>query len=907
MKRKMFVLMCCVATLLCICGIAACDLGEDENLSNTHIHTYSTQWSYDEEYHWHKATCEHINEISERAKHSFVNGVCSICKYAQTITTTYTVIFDANDGNFSDTTVKEIEIERGKHLSQIEEPIRDGYIFVGWAKDTAGNQKWNFEVDKVEGEMTLYAVWQKIPPTIVKINYYDGDILLKSEDFATGSIYEASYTPSFVGYKVVHWKDAEGNIFEKGVITQELNLYAEKVAKTYNINLDVNDGDALSESTIIVTFGDTVSFTVPTREGYKFLGWYYKDMRITDKSGNGVKPWDIDEDCTVTAKWEVNTYLLALNNTSPTSGTVSGNGMYSYGSNVTITAKENSGYNFIGWFNEKDELVSEDSVYSFTIKQDITLTAKWSSFTVTALTSDAKAGTVSNYNKTVVSIGEEVKLIATTKSGYTFIGWYNGNDLLTSETQYSFKMPKQDVVYTAKWIKVMLESDNTSAGTVNVLDGTYVVGDSATATATTKSGYTFIGWYNDDVKVCDTLSYTFKMPSTATTFTAKWIKVKLDKNISDAGNVSELTGQYIADEKVSVVATTNEGYTWLGWFNGDEKITENEQLEFNMPAVEKVFTARWEPNEYTITLDANGGVLNYTSTVSVKFGKILTFNIPERTGYYFGGWFTTENIKISSETGEMLSAWNIAENTTLIAKWLRCISFNTNGGSDVKSIYVEPGESVNLPDSTKTGYTLSAWLNNGIACSKPYIMPDANITLSAQWQAKTYYIYYNNTSLKVTYGQYYSIPTPTKTGYTFRYFILSNSTTRFAQSGTYNTAGNTSLTCKWLAELTRTVSAGCTINESSRNLEKGMTFTITYDGAVMKNFHIETNTAVNVTFTGPGWTYSNTKSCGINSGTPTAGGSSKMVITITIIDPSNVSYFNLKFTVDKNVHSGEGL
>ena len=397
------------------------------------------------------------------------------------------------------------------------------------------------------------------------------------------------------------------------------------------------------------------------------------------------------------------------------------------------------------------------------------------------------------------------------------------------------------------------------------------------------------------------------MPSTATTFTAKWIKVKLDKNISDAGNVSELTGQYIAGEKVSVTATTNEGYTWLGWFNGDEQITENEQLEFNMPTVEKVFTARWEPNEYTITLDANGGVLNYTSTVSVKFGEILTFNIPERTGYYFGGWFTTENIEISGETGEMLSAWNIAENTTLIAKWLRCISFNSNGGSDVKSIYVEPGERVNLPGSTKTGYTLSAWLNNGIACSEPYIMPDANITLSAQWQAKTYYIYYNNTSLKVTYGQYYSIPTPTKTGYTFRYFTLSNSTTRFAQSGTYNTAGNTSLTCKWLAELTRTVSAGCTIHESSRNLEKGMTFTITYDGAVMKNFHIETNTAVNVTFTGPGWTYRNTKSCGINSGTPTAGGSSKMVITITIIDPSNVSSFNLKFTVDKNVHTGEGL
>ena len=424
--------------------------------------------------------------------------------------------------------------------------------------------------------------------------------------------------------------------------------------------------------------------------------------------------------------------------------------------------------------------------------------------------------------------------------------------------------------------------------------------------ATTETGYTFVGWYNGNVRVCDTLNYTFVMPPTTITFTAKWIKITLDKNIDAAGDVSELTGKYIAGEQVSVIAVTNEGYTWLGWFDGDEIITEDEQIEFNMPVADKIYTACWQPNDYTVTFDANGGVFDYPATETVTYGEQAIFNVPDKDGYYFGGWFTTENIKVSSETGEMISNWDIAYNVTLTAKWLRCISFNSNGGSKVMSIYAEPGESITLPNSTKTGYTLSAWLNNGVACNTTYIVPDDNVVLSAQWRGKTYYIFYNNTSLKVTYGQYYSIPTPIKTGYTFRYFLLSNTTRRFAQSGTYNTAGNTSLTCKWLAELTRTVSAGCTINESSRNLEKGMTFTITYNGAVMKSFRIVTNTAVDVTFTGPGWTYRNTKSCGINSGTSTTGGDSKMVIKITIIDPSDVSYFNLKFTVDKNIHSGPG-
>ena len=897
--------MCCFATILCILGLAACITNENENSS--HTHSYSTQWTYDEEYHWHKAICGHINETSDRAKHLFVDNVCSICGYSKTIAAICTVTFNANNGSFADTTVKEIEVEKGSHLSQIEEPVRSGYIFGGWSVDTTGNQKWDFEVDIVDGDMTLYAVWHEIPVSLVKINYYDGDIFLKSEDVTVGSLYEASYNPSMIGYKVAHWKDAEGNIFENGIITKGFNLYAEKVAKTYNIILDVNGGENLSESTIILTYDDSVSLAVPMREGHEFLGWYYKNTRITNKSGNGVKSWDIDENCTLTAKWEKNTYIVALNNISPIAGNISGNGIYSYGSQVTITAKENKGYSFDGWFNEKDELVSKENVYIFTIKQDVNLKANWSSFTVTAKSSDTNAGTVSDYNKTVVNVGEEVTLVATTKNGYTFTGWYNGDELLTTEKKYSFKMQKHDVVYTAKWIKVILKSENTLAGTVNDLSETYIAGESATATATTKAGYTFIGWYNGDVNVCDTLNYTFEMPTTDTTLTAKWIKVNFEKNIAEAGSISELTGRYIVDEKVSVSSIANKGYTWLGWFVDDEKITESEELEFNMPSVETTYTACWQPNKYIVTLDANGGILNYSATVSVTYGKKLIFNVPERQNYYFGGWFTAEGIRISSKTGEMMSGWDLTDDVTLVAKWLRCISFNSNGGSEVEPIYAEPGEKVSLPDSTKKGYTLSTWLFNGSACAKPYIMPDENVTLSAQWDANTYYIYYNNTSLKVTYGQYYSIPTPTKTGYTFRYFTLSNSNTGFSQSGIYNTEGSTYLKCNWRAELTRTVSSGCTISESSQNLEKGMTFTITYDGAVMKNFSIETNTEVDVTFTGPGWTYRNTKSCGINSGTLTEGGSSKMLITITIIDPSKVAFFNLRFTVDKNIHSGEGL
>ena len=44
-------------------------------------HSYSEEWSTNETYHWHEATCEHSDEISGKAEHSYnADGVC-VCGY----------------------------------------------------------------------------------------------------------------------------------------------------------------------------------------------------------------------------------------------------------------------------------------------------------------------------------------------------------------------------------------------------------------------------------------------------------------------------------------------------------------------------------------------------------------------------------------------------------------------------------------------------------------------------------------------------------------------------------------------------------------------------------------------------------------------------------------------------------
>ena len=106
-------------------------------------------------------------------------------------------------------------------------------------------------------------------------------------------------------------------------------------------------------------------------------------------------------------------------------------------------------------------------------------------------------------------------------------------------------------------------------------------------------------------------------------------------------------------------------------------------------------------------------------------------------------------------------------------------SFDGNTGSDCDDIvqkYTKPLGT--LPNSLKTGYTQEGWFtaaSGGSEISSSTTMPANNITYYAQWTANNYTVTFNpnggavsTTSKTVTYDSTYgTLPTPTRTGYTF--------------------------------------------------------------------------------------------------------------------------------------------
>ena len=129
--------------------------------------------------------------------------------------------------------------------------------------------------------------------------------------------------------------------------------------------------------------------------------------------------------------------------------------------------------------------------------------------------------------------------------------------------------------------------------------------------------------------------------------------------------------------------------------------------------------------EYTVTLNPNGGTLSTSSrTRKVTYGGTYgALPTPTRTGYTFSGWYTASSggTKILSTT-----KYTRTSNQTLYAHWTKTaakkytVTFNANGGTvGTKSKSVTYGNTYGtLPTPTRSGYTFSGWYTSSSGGTK---------------------------------------------------------------------------------------------------------------------------------------------------------------------------------------------
>ena len=168
---------------------------------------------------------------------------------------------------------------------------------------------------------------------------------------------------------------------------------------------------------------------------------------------------------------------LKVTTNIPEAVTVSGSGYYKYNEDIQATANIKKGYEFLGWYVNDDDCISNQKVYNGKMwNQDVELSAKVikipeniqssgghsssnSSCTLTVESLDKNYGLVSldnqgNQEKYVAKykMGQTFKVLAYSNTSERFAGWYGlSGELITTNATFTMSMPYFDYTLIAVW------------------------------------------------------------------------------------------------------------------------------------------------------------------------------------------------------------------------------------------------------------------------------------------------------------------------------------------------------------------------------------------------------------------------------------------------------------------------
>lgn len=563
-----------------------------------------------------------------------ING-SNIAYIKGVVTTSYQVIFKAEDGTEIETKI----VEYGKTVASADPGDKYGYNFVGWV-DQDGNA-FTFDNDgnsvtEITRKTVLTAQWAKKVYTIgpdLRINggetvkapgknyswspRYSGeyqDVIDYDKVFKdlTAKVEEvdAANEPSKIEIKLCFPGKTPANTDEGGLFNEVITYFGQEGASWnpgvkntayiwgyattyYDVSFDSNGGTAV-DTQKNVQYGTTATKPEnPTREGYRFLGWFTKDGKAFDFST------PITKSMTLTAKWEIvniNAYIIPITS----DGTQLVGAGFDMALNTTTLGR-------VGLPGYEDE----DAVR-----------IHFATFASSAGLADAN-----DYFPGTDPL--VVKAVADLKNGLErrFAAGVN-------EAKADGIMSKTDWTYLH--VGELDDEDDTNflSGNLVFYSARFVTEDSEHVTGMPNAEYT-----HNAVAVYD---------------------------------------YYLDGETITVPDAVPEryGYDFLGW-SVKAVPAENDKLLKAGDTVtvdgDVVFTAQWKLKEYTVSFDSKGGTK--VDSQIVEHGSTATKpRNPHRNDYTFKGWYL-DGKKFDFSTP-------ITGDITLVARWATKTSGGSNSSSD---------------------------------------------------------------------------------------------------------------------------------------------------------------------------------------------------------------------------------
>ena len=212
------------------------------------------------------------------------------------------------------------------------------------------------------------------------------------------------------------------------------------------------------------------------------------------------------------------------------------------------------------------------------------------------------------------------------------------------------------------------------------------------------------------------------VPADVTELTVQWtaptytVTLNAGDGTINSGNVTSYTYGVGATLPTDVTRT---GYTFKGWYDNENLTSSPVTAIGNTETGNKEYWAKWEINQYTITVKPENGKADIT--ITQDYGTPITAPTLTREGYQFNGWDKTFPTTMPAENMTITAKWKVNQYT---------ITFDTAGGSEIAPITQDYGTAIAAPaDPTREGYTFIGW-DKAI----PTTMPAENMIITAKWR-----------------------------------------------------------------------------------------------------------------------------------------------------------------------------
>lgn len=390
--------------------------------------------------------------------------------------------------------------------------------------------------------------------------------------------------------------------------------------------------------------GSTVTVAATPKTGYTFTNWT-DSASTTSVSTSPSYQFTMAGNRALVANFTIipPAKFAVVTSSSPIAGgSTFGSGSYDIGTAVTIIESPNPGYTFVNW-TEGGTVVSTSSSFQFTLSGNRTFVANFSiipalQFAVILSNNPAAGGT--NSGSGSYTSGASVNITASPNTGYTFVSWTEGANVISTSASYTFVIAGNRTLvanYVINSYTLTTTANPSTGGSITKSPNQlkYDHGSNVLLTAVPATGYTFTNWTEGGTILSTSAAYQISMTGNrvlVANFKLNSYGLTLTINPTAGGSVTKSPdlASYDSGTTVQITATPNAGYTFTSW-GGDASgsanplsvvMNANKNITANFTAVLPLVNLGTAANFGAF--GGNAGITNQGITTVINNGSIGT-------------------------------------------------------------------------------------------------------------------------------------------------------------------------------------------------------------------------------------------------------------------------------------------